>query len=258
MNRDTFWTGAITDAITMIQRSARLSRRSPDAMLPALLMPVLLMVLFVYVFGGAIETGTRYIDYVVPGIIILCASFGSATTAVGVCSDMVGGIMDRFRSMPIIGWTVLLGHVTASLGRNLLSAAFVVGIAWLMGFRSSAGPLQWVAAAGLLLLFVFAISWFAVVLGLVARQVEAANGFTFVLLFLPYISSAFVPTSTMPAWLRVVAEHQPITPVSETMRALLDGSPMRDNAILAIAWCVGIAFTSCIVAAWLFRGRTAG
>ncbi len=246
----------VGDTLTMIGRSLRLSRRNLDALLPAVLLPVLLMALFVYVFGSAIHTGTTYINYVVPGIILLCAGFGSATTAVSVCADMVGGIMDRFQSLPIASSAVLTGHVAASMARNLLSGALVAGTALLMGFRPTAGPLAWLAAIGVLLLFVLALSWLAAVLGLVARSVEAANGFTFLIVFLPYVSSAFVPTATMPGWLRAVAENQPITPVIETVRALLTGTPIGDSARLAVIWCGSIAIVSFALATWLFQRRT--
>lgn len=246
----------VRDALTMIGRGLRYSRRNLDALLMAVLLPVVLMALFVYVFGGAIHTGTSYINYVVPGIILLCAGFGSATTAVSVCADMVGGIMDRFQSLPIASSTVLTGHVVASMARNLFSAALVVGTALLMGFRPTAEPLAWLAASGVLLLFVLAMSWLAVVLGLLARSVEAASGFTFLILFLPYVSSAFVPTATMPPWLRAVAQNQPMTPVIETVRGLLMGTPIGDSARLAVVWFGGIAIAAFALATWLFQRRT--
>lgn len=256
MNDQTISRWPVSDSLTMIGRSLRLSRRNLDALLPAVLLPVILMALFVYVFGGAIHTDTKYINYVVPGIILLCAGFGSATTAVSVCADMVGGIMDRFQSLPIASSAVLTGHIVASTVRNLFSAALVVGTALLMGFRPTAGPLEWLAAVGVLLLFVVAMSWLAAVLGLIARSVEAASGFTFMILFLPYVSSAFVPTATMPAWLRVVAERQPITPVIETVRGLLTGTPIGDSAWLAVVWFGSITVVSFALATWLFQRRT--
>jgi ABC-2 type transport system permease protein len=256
MNEHAMSPRPVTDVLTMIGRSLRLSRRNLDALLTAVLLPVILMALFVYVFGGAIHTGTTYVNYVVPGIIVLCAGFGSATTAVSVCADMGGGIVDRFQSLPIASSAVLIGHIVASMARNLFSAALVVGTAVLMGFRPTAGPLAWLAATGVLLLFVLALSWLATVLGLLARSVEAANGFTFLILFLPYVSSAFVPTGTMPAWLRAVAEHQPITPVIETVRGLLTATPIGGSAWLAVVWCAGIALASFALATWLFQRRT--
>lgn len=246
----------ISDTLTMIGRSLRLSRRNLDALIPVVLLPVILMALFVYVFGGAIQTDTKYINYVVPGIILLCAGFSSATTAVSVCADMVGGIMDRFQSLPITSSAVLTGHVVASTARNLFSAALVMGTALLMGFRPTADPIEWLAAIGVLLLFVLAVSWLAAVLGLLAGSVEAASGFTFMILFVPYVSSAFVPTATMPSWLRAFAENQPITPVIETVRGLLTGTPIGNNAWLAVGWFGGIGIVSFVLASWLFRRRT--
>lgn len=246
----------ISDSLIMIARSARLSRRNLDALVPAILLPVMLMALFVYVFGGAIHTGGHYVNYVVPGIILLCTGFGSATTAVGVCSDMVGGVIDRFQTMPIASSAVLTGHVVASVGRSAFSSALVVGTALLMGFRPTAGALEWLAVIGILLLFVLAISWVFVLLGLIAGSVEAANGFTFLILFLPYVSSAFVPTDTMPSWLRAVADNQPITPVIETVRGLLTGAAVGHSAWLAVTWCAALAAVSSVAASRLFRRRT--
>ncbi len=212
---------AIADSWAMLRRNLTHLTRSPDTMITALALPVMLMLLFVYVFGGAIDTGSAYIDYVVPGIILLCAAFGSATTAVSVSADMTDGIIDRFRSLPIARSAVLNGHVLASVTRNLVTSALVVAVALLMGFRPTANPVRWLGVVGVLALFVFALSYLATALGLLAKNPEAANGFTFVILFLPYVSSAFVPAETMPTWLRWFAENQPVTPIIETVRGLL-------------------------------------
>ncbi len=240
----------------MIARSIRHASRDVETLLMSVILPVLLMLMFVYVFGGAIETGSPYVNYVVPGILLLAAGFGSATTAVSVCADMVSGVVDRFRSMPISGSAMLTGHVVASLARNLLSTAVVVGVGYAVGWRPVAGPLQWVAALALVALFILAISWLSAALGLVAGSPESANAFTFVILFLPYLSSAFVPTSTMPAFLRGFAENQPVTPVIETLRGLLMGTPIGDSAVLAVAWCLLVLLASWAAAAVLFRRRT--
>jgi ABC-2 type transport system permease protein len=248
---------AVSDSLTMIRRSLRHTVRNPDALLMAVVLPVLLMLLFVYVFGGAIDTGTDYVNYVVPGIILLCTGYGAAATAVDVAADMTEGIIDRFRSLPILSSAVLTGHVVASLARNAFSTALVVGVAWLSGFRPTAGPVEWVAVVGVLLLFVLAMSWLAVALGLLARSVEAAAGFTFFVLFLPYLSSAFVPTATMPAVLRAVADHQPVTPIIETLRGLLLGTAIGSSGWLAAAWCGGLLVVSYAASAALFRHRTA-
>jgi ABC-2 type transport system permease protein len=240
----------------MIARSIRHTSRDVETLLMSVILPVMLMLMFVYVFGGAIDTGSAYVNYVVPGILLLAAGFGSATTAVSVCSDMVSGVVDRFRSMPISGSAMLTGHVVASLARNLLSTAVVVGVGYAVGWRPAAGPLGWVAALALVALFIVAISWLSAALGLVAGSPESANAFTFVILFLPYLSSAFVPTSTMPAFLRGFADNQPVTPVIETLRGLLMGTPIGNSAQLAVAWCLLILLTSWAAAAVLFRRRT--
>ncbi len=216
------------DYVAVTGRNLRRMVRSPDALLLGLALPVMLLVLFVYVFGGAMDTGTDYLNYVVPGIVLLSASFGAAQTAVAVASDMQRGIVDRFRSMPIARSAVLTGHVVASVVRNLVSTAVVFAVAALMGFRPDATPAEWLAALGVVTLFVLAISAISAALGMLAGNEEAASGFTFFLLFLPYVSSAFVPPDTMPTWLRGgFAEHQPVTPVIETVRGLLTGTPHR-------------------------------
>lgn len=247
---------ALRDSGAMIGRSLRHGVRNVDAMIMAAVLPVVMMVLFVYVFGGAIDTGTAYVTYVVPGIVLLCASFGSATTAVSVCNDMVTGIIDRFRSMPVLRSAVLTGHVVASLVRNLAAGVLVVGVGLLMGFRPVAGPLEWVAVVALVSLFVLAVSWVSAVLGLVARSPEAANGFTFGFLFLPYVSSAFVPTETMPGWLHGFAEHQPVTPMIESVRALLIGTPVGSSWWVAVLWFGAITVVAMTIATVVFGRRT--
>jgi ABC-2 type transport system permease protein len=243
----------LVDLGTMIGRSLRLSRRNVDAMVTALMLPIMLMLLFVYLFGGAIHTGTRYVTYVVPGVILLCAGFGSASTAVSVTQDLKGGIIDRLRSLDVGGSALLSGHVAASVIRNFASTALVLGVAFLIGFRPHAGPLDWLAAGGALLLFILAISWLSAVAGLLASSPEAASGFTFFVMFLPYPSSAFVPIDTMPTWLHGFARNQPTTPVIETVRALLLDKPVGHSPWLAVAWCGGITTVSIAAAAVLFR-----
>ena len=200
------------DSAAMIERCARRSLRQLDTVLMAVILPVTLLLLFVYVFGGAIQTGGDYVDWVVPGIILLTAGYGSATTAVDVASDMTGGIIDRFRSLPIRPSAVLTGHVVTSMVRNAVSTALVVGVAFLLGFDADATPLAWSAAVGLIALYVLALTWVAVAIGVVASGPEAASGFTFAILFLPYVSSAFVPPESMPSVLEAVATDNPITP----------------------------------------------
>jgi ABC-2 type transport system permease protein len=247
----------LTDSLTMAGRSLRLTRRQLDALLTSLMMPILLMLVFVYLFGGAIQTGTKYVTYVVPGVLLLCAGFGSATTAVSVAGDLTGGIIDRFRSMDVSGTAVLGGHVAASAVRNLASTVLVFGVAFLIGFRPQAGPAAWLAAIGVLLAFILAISWLAAAVGVLARSPEAAGGFTFFIMFVPYASSAFVPIETMPSWLHGFARDQPVTPVIETLRGLLLDQPVGDSPWQALAWCGGILVASIALAAVLFRRRTA-
>jgi ABC-2 type transport system permease protein len=247
---------ALRDWPTMAGRSVRLSSRNIDALLTSLLLPVMLMVVFVYLFGGAIHTGTRYVTYVVPGVLLLCAAVGASTTAVTVCQDMTSGVMDRFRSLDVGGAAVVAGHVAASVVRNAASAVLVVGVAFGIGFRPHAAFLDWVGAAGLLLLFVLAFSWLAAAAGLLASSAEAAGGFMFAAMFLTYASSAFVPIQTMPSWLHGFADHQPVTPCIETLRGLLLGTPVGASGWRAMAWCGGILVASVAVSGVLFRRHT--
>ncbi|MFS8098734.1 ABC transporter permease [Lentzea alba] len=238
-------------SLTMAGRSIRLSRRNLDLVIMAILLPVLMMLLFVYVFGGAIGDVESYVDYVVPGIVVLCTGYGATSTAMSVADDMKKGVVDRFRSMPISSFAVLTGHVTASVARNAVATFAVVLVALLMGFRPSASVGGWVLAMGLLLIYVLALSWLAAGFGVIARTVESASLLGFFMLFLPYLSSAFVPVATMPAVLRVISEHQPITPVIETVRALLNGQPAT-SGWLALAWSGGLLVVAFGWATWLF------
>lgn len=248
----------VHDTLTMVIRSVRLSTRNVDALLTSVILPVMIMLLFVYLFGGAIETGTAaYVNYVLPGVLLLCTGFVSALTATGVTQDMQEGIIDRFRSMDVSGAAVLSGHVSASVVRNAVSTATVVAVALVIGFRPTATPLEWLAAIGVLLMFVLMVSWVAAAFGLLARTPEGAGGFSFFVMFLPYPSSAFVPIDTMPTWLHGFAEHQPATPVIETLRGLLLGTPIGDSAALALAWCGGITAVALAATGLLFRHRTA-
>lgn len=244
--------------ITMGGRSLRLGRRNLEALIMSLVLPVMLMVVFVYLFGGAINTGTKYVTYVVPGVMLLCVSFGSAMTAVSVAGDMTGGIIDRFRSLDVGGAAILAGHVTASIARNVVSSALVFGVAFLIGFRPHADAVQWLAAAGILVLLIAAVSWLSAALGLIASSPDAASGYTFIITFLPYASSAFVPIATMPSWLRGFAGNQPVTPITESLRGLLLDQPVGSAPVRAVAWCAGILVVSVIASGILFRVRTRG
>jgi ABC-2 type transport system permease protein len=226
----------LNDSLAMIDRSVRGAIRQVDALLMSIVLPVFLMLLFVYVFGGAMSVGTEYVNYVVPGVILLCAGFGAASTAVAVASDMERGVIDRFRSLSIVRGSVLVGHVAASTLINLVATAIVIGVATIAGFRPEAGIVDWLLASGLVVLFIASLSWVATAIGLLVKNVEAANGATFFMLFLPYVSSGFVPTETMPGPLQAVAVHQPYTPMIESLRGLLLGTPVGNDAWIAVLW----------------------
>ncbi|MBU5344567.1 ABC transporter permease [Paenibacillus lautus] len=247
---------AVTQTV-FIGRSLRHSIRNAEAMITAMMLPIMLMLLFTYVFGGALDPSGQYVDYVVPGIILLCAGFGSSSTAVDVSQDMTNGIIDRFRTMPIQSISVITGHVVASLARNMLATFVVIAVALLVGFRPSAGLLDWILAIGLIALFIFAFTWLYAAIGLVAGSPAAAGSYGFALLFLPYLSSAFVPTETMPTWLQGVASNQPITPVIESIRGLLTGGSIQDHIGWAIGWCLFILIGSMVWGMWTFK-RKAG
>ena len=246
----------LIDSRVMITRSVRRSLRDPEAFFTALMLPVILMLMFVYVFGGAMKTGVDYVNYVVPGLIVLCAGFGAGTTAVSVAQDMSNGIVERFRSMPLANSSVLLGHVVASLLRNLVATVLVVGVALAVGWRPNAGIIDWSLAIGMVLVFILAISWLAAAGGLLAGSPEAANGMTMFLMSLPYVSTAFVPADTMPSWMQGFAKHQPMTPVIETLRGLWMGTPIGHQAIWALIWCGVLLVGSAAAATWLFANRT--
>lgn len=246
----------LTEEAVFIGRALRHSLRNVEALLMSILLPVMLMLLFTFVFGGAIDGGTGdYVNYVVPGIILLCAGFGAASTAVSVNQDMTTGIIDRFRTMGLRGTAVLTGHVVASLARNLVATGVVIGVALLVGFRPTGGVVEWIAALGLVALYILAITSLFAAIGLAASSPDAASGYGFILLFLPYLSSAFVPVATMPGWLQGVATHQPVTPLIESIRGLLLGGGVAPEWPVAIGWCVGIILVAAVWGAWLFRRR---
>ena len=249
-------TGLTAEAV-FIRRSITHSLRDTEALVMAVLLPTMLMLLFTYVFGGALDPSGGYVDYVVPGIILLCAGFGASSTALYVARDMTTGIIDRFRTMPLRASAVLAGHVVASVLRNLFATGVVIAVALLVGFRPTAGPLEWIAAIGLIALYILAITSLFAAIGLAASSPDAANAYGFILLFLPYLSSAFVPVETLPGWLAWFAEHQPITPIIEAIRSLLMGTPMGDSAWWALGWCVIVIGVAAVWGSWLFR-RKAG
>ncbi|MBD8059164.1 ABC transporter permease [Cellulomonas sp. JH27-2] len=248
--------GRAGDTVALIGRCLRRSTRQLDTLLLAVMLPVMLLLMFVYVFGGALDAGMDYVDFVVPGIILLTAGYGAATTAVDVATDVEGGLMDRFRSMPIRATGVVTGHVVASMARNAVSTALVIGVGLLIGFDAHASALEWLGAIGLIALYVAAMTWIAVAIGIVASGPEAASGFSFAILFIPYVSSAFVPVDTMPSVLGAIAAWNPVTPVADTLRALLLGTSVDGSTVAAaLAWCVGLLVVARVASGLLFRRR---
>ncbi|MFJ6646227.1 ABC transporter permease [Streptomyces sp. NPDC091290] len=245
----------MSSLLTMIGRCTRLTRRDVDALIMSLMLPIMMMVLFVYLFGGAIQTGGDYVTYVAPGVLLLCTVWGAAQTGVGVANDMSTGIVDRFRSMDVGGAAMLGGHVMASIIKNVTSTFVVIGVALLIGFRPKADALQWLAAAGVLVAFILAMSWLAAVVGLLTKSTDAAASFAFVMMFLPYVSSAFVPIRTLPGWLQGVAEHQPSTAIIESVRGFLLDRPVGDHAWIGLAWSGGILLVSVVLAGVFFQRR---
>jgi len=252
---------AVADSSTMLRRYLKRMLRYPAMTLMIVMVPVILLLLFVYVFGGTLGAGlghlgdarAAYLRYVTPGIVLLTLGTAATSTAVAVAMDMTSGIIARFRTMAIARVSVLTGHVLGSMIQSLLGITLVIGVAVAMGFRTSTGPLSWLAAAGLLVLITFAITWLSVALGLVSGNVETASNLPMFLILLPFLSSGFVPTHTMPVGLRWFAEYQPFTPVIQTLRGLLAGGPIGNNAIMAIAWGAGIAALSYLWARRLYR-----
>lgn len=244
------------DTATLIVRCLRLSLRNVDGLITTLTLPIMLMLMFVYLFGGALKTGGKYVDYVVPGVLLVCAGFGAATTAVTVSHDLTSGIIDRFRSLDTSSGALIAGQVVASVVRNLVSMALVFGVAFAIGFRSSAGVVAWLGVVGVLALFILALSWLSAAIGIAARSPEAANGITFMISFLPYLSSAFVPIRTMPSWLQGFARDQPVNKVIDTVRTLLTGGPVAASASAAVVWSLGIIGVSAVLAGVLFTRRT--
>lgn len=241
-----------------VGRSLTHSIRDAEALLMAVLLPTMIMLLFVTVFGGAITLpGVDYVTYIVPGVIVLCAGFGSSSVAVYVATDMRNGIVDRVRTMPVPAYGIVVGHIVASVLRNLVATVIVIGIGVLLGFRPAANLWQWLAAIGLLLAFIATVTWLFAAIGLASGSPAAANGYGFVLLFLPYLSSGFVPTQTMPAWLAPFAEHQPMTKVIEATRALLAGQAPGSDAPVALAWCAGLIAVAVVWSVWVFGRRVA-
>jgi len=249
-------THALTDTATLTGRSLRHILRSPDTIITTAVTPVALMLLFVFVFGGAIDTGTSsYIDYMLPGILLITIASGIAYTAYRLFLDRQGGVFERLQSMPIARSSPLWAHVLTSLVATLASIAIVVGVALLLGFRTGAGVFAWLAVLGILMLFTLALTWVAVIAGLAAKTVDGASAFSYPLIFLPFISSAFVPTDSMPGPVAWFAENQPVTPIVETIRALFAGTPVSGDIWIALAWMLGILVVAFAGAMAVYRRR---
>ena len=242
----------LRDTSALLGRSLRHVLRSPDTIVTTAITPIAMLLLFVYVFGSSIEVGGAvYVDYLLPGILLITVASGISYTALRLFTDISSGIFERLQSMPIARSAVLWGHVLTSVVANLLALVLVVLVAVAMGFRTGAGILAWLAVLGILLLFTLALTWLAVIAGLSAHSVDGVSGFAYPLIFLPFISSAFVLTSGMPGPLRWFAEHQPVTPIVDTIRGLYAGQPVGGDGWIALAWCVGL-----LLVAYLLANRT--
>lgn len=247
-----FW----SDLSIMFVRSMRQIFRSMDTIITVTIMPIMFMLLFVYVFGGAIQSGTdNYVNYLLPGILLIAISSGISYTAFRLFTDIQHGIFERFHSMPIVRSTILWGHVLTSFVSNAISVIVIILVALVMGFRSSAGILSWLAVAGILALFTLALTWIATIAGLSAKSIDGASAFSYPLIFLPFISSAFVPTESMPLAVRVFAENQPVTSIVESIRALLSGEQVGNDIWIALAWCVGVTIVAYLFAMRIYRRK---
>ncbi|MGF9696918.1 ABC transporter permease [Paenibacillus sp. MABNR03] len=245
-----------SDMSVMLGRSMRHIFRSMDTIITVTIMPIAFMLLFVYVFGGAIQTGTdNYVNYLLPGILLIAIASGISYTSYRLFIDVQRGIFERFHSMPISRSTLLWGHVLTSLLSNFLSVIVIILVALVMGFRSPAGILSWLGIAGILTLFTLALTWVAAIAGLSAKSVDGASAFSYPIIFLPFISSAFVPTESMPSVVRAFAENQPVTSIVEAIRALMLGQPVGNDIWVALAWCVGILVVAYIFAMRVYKKR---
>ena len=245
-----------SDLGVMLGRSMRHIFRSLDTIITVTIMPIAFMLLFVYVFGGAIQTGTdNYVNYLLPGILLIAIASGISYSAYRLFIDVQQGLFERFHSMPIARSTVLWGHVLTSLVSNAISVVVIILVALMMGFRSPAGVLSWLAVAGILTLFTLALTWIAAIAGLSAKSVDGAGAFSYPLIFLPFISSAFVLTKSMPSGVRAFAENQPVTSIVEAIRALLSDQPVGNDIWVALAWCVGIMLVAYFFAMRAYKKR---
>jgi ABC-2 type transport system permease protein len=249
---------AFSNTGVMLGRSIRHVTRSIDTIITVTIMPIAFMLLFRYVFGGAIQANTdNYANYLMPGILLIAIASGISYTGFRLFNDMQSGIFERFHSMPIARSSVLWGHVLTSLVSNAISVVIIVLVGFLMGFRSSAGALAWLAVAGILALFTLALTWVAVIAGLAASSTDGATAFSYPLIFLPFVSSAFVPTDTMPAPVQAFAENQPVTAIVNAIRALLEQQPVGNDIWTALAWCAGILIVAYAFAMRVYRRKIA-
>lgn len=250
-----YW--GLRDSAVLITRSLRHITKNKDQILGLTIQPIMFMLLFRYVFGGAIQTGDiSYVNFLVAGILVQSVAFGSLTTSLSVAADLQRGIIDRIKSLPIFGGAVIAGHVVADLARNIIQSTIMILVALLVGFRPEASFTDWLLIVGLVLLFSFAISWVAAIMGLLAKTIEAVQWMGFFVIFpLTFASAAFVPTDSMPLALRVFAENQPVTHVIEALRALMVGTPIGNHGWLAVAWCLAITAVAIPYAAYLFRNH---
>ena len=247
-----------SDMGVMLGRSMRHILRSMDTIITVTIMPIAFMLLFVYVLGGAIQTGTdNYVNYLLPGILLIAIASGISYTAYRLFMDMQRGIFERFHSMPIAPSAALWGHVLTALVSSAISVVVIILVGLLLGFRSSAGILSWLAVAGILALFTLALTWVAAIAGLSAKSVDGAGAFSYPLIFLPFISSAFVPTESMPSVVRAFAENQPVTSIVEAMRSLLAGQPVGNDIWVALAWCLGILIVAYLFAMRVYKRKAA-
>ncbi len=242
----------------MVGRSMLHVTRSLDTIITVTIMPIAFMLLFVYVFGGAIRAGSgNYVDYLLPGILLIAIASGISYAGYRLFMDLQSGIFDRFHSLPIVRSSVLWGHVLTSLASNAISVVIIVLVALVMGFRPSAGVLAWLAVAGILALFTLVLTWVAVIAGLLASSPDGAAAFSYPIVFLPFVSSAFVPTSTMPGPVRAFAQHQPVTSIVDTIRALLEKQPVGSDIWIALAWCVASLIVAYGFAMAVYRRKIA-
>jgi ABC-2 type transport system permease protein len=245
----------MSTATTMLGRNFKHTLRNPVAVFNGVLFPIVLMLMFVYVLGGAFDIQGNYVDYITPGMIILTICYGLSGTALAVNSDMTKGIINRFKVMDISRSAVLSAHVAASMLRSLIAIAVLIGVALIMGFRPAATFPDWLGVIGILVLVTFATSWITVALGLAAKTPESAGLISVPLVMLPFLSSAIVPADTMAAGVKQFADYQPFTPIIESIRGLLEGAPTTSDIVAAIAWSVGIALVGYLWALSTFKKR---